>query len=275
MDLPLAMEIYPRADLRETTRVGRRLKRQTIGADSRDVQNELLLGSRAAALREVLRALEIDAATRAFLDGFTPDIPGVRPIVPAGAGHTEHLLRALAAAGAGFSIATLADLQLLPSLGVDPRAVLYRNTAKQPADVRAAALLGVWRFAIDSERELQTIAGAAPGASVYVYVAVRGAGAGYPGASAQESLRLLRMAPELGLRPYGLAFHVGAAPADPPVYARAIDRCGLVMRRLEQLGTRIEMFAIGGGVGAPDSESVVPAAIGRLPYDPPLLVAEP
>jgi len=237
------------------------------------VQNELLLGSRAAALREVLRALEIDAATRAFLDGFMPDIPGIRPFVPAGAGHTQHILRALAAAGAGFSIATLADLQLLPRLGVDPRTVLYRNTAKQPADVHAAALRGVWRFGIDSERELQTIAGAAPGASVYVYVAITGAG--HPGASAQESLRLLRMAPELGLRPYGLAFHVGAAPADPAVYARAIDRCGLVMRRLEQLGTRIEMLAVGGGVGAPDSAAVVPAAVGRLPYEPPLLVAEP
>jgi ornithine decarboxylase len=240
------------------------------------VQNELLLGSRAAALREVLRALECDAATRTLLDGFMPDIPGIMPFVPTAAGHTEHILRALAAAGAGFSIATLADLQLLPSLGVDPRAVLCRNTVTQPADVRAAALRGVWRFAIDSERELQTVAGAAPGASVYVYVAVHGAGTSdTPGASAHEALRLLRLGPELGLRPYGLAFHVGPAPADPSMYARAIDRCGLVMRRLEQLGTRIEMLALGGSLGAADAESVVPAAIGRLPYRPPLLVAEP
>jgi diaminopimelate decarboxylase len=72
-----------------------------------------------------------------------------------------------------------------------------------------------------------------------------------------------------------LAFHVGAAPADPSMCARAIDRCGLVIRRLEQLGTRIEMLALGGSLGVPDAESVVLAAIGRLPYRPPLLVAEP
>jgi ornithine decarboxylase len=236
------------------------------------VQNELLSGSRAAALREVLRALECDAATRTFLDGFMPEIPGVRPLVPAGTGHTGHLLHALAAAGAVFSIATVADLRPLAALGVDPHAVLYRNTAQRPADVHEAALRGVWRFAIDSERELQTVAAAAPGASVYVYLAVHGAGT--HGASAHESLRLLRIAPELGLRPYGLAFHLGAAPADPLAYARGIDRCGLVMRRLEQLGTRIEMLAIG-GVCAPDLESVVPGAVARLPYRPSLLVAEP
>ena len=137
------------------------------------MQNELLPGSRAAALREVLRSLECDAATRAFLDGFMPDVPGVKPFVPVGTGYTEHLLRAIAATGAGFSIDTLAELQPLLSLGVDGRAVLYRNTEKQPADVRAAALRGVWRFAVGSQRELQMIASAAPGAAVYVYVAVQ------------------------------------------------------------------------------------------------------
>jgi len=120
------------------------------------------------------------------------------------------------------------------------------------------------------------IAGAAPGAAVYVYVAVQRARNGdRPSASAEESLRLLRMTPELGLRPYGLAFHVGPGHAEPATSARAIDRCGLVMRRLEQLGTRIEMLSIGGAPGGRAADPMMMAAVGRLPYRPPLLVAEP
>jgi ornithine decarboxylase len=68
------------------------------------------------------------------------------------------------------------------------------------------------------------------------------------------------------------------------MYARAIDRCGLVMRRLEQFGTRIEMLNIGGGMPATYSEPVpdigavgnaVGTALARLPYRPALLAAEP
>jgi ornithine decarboxylase len=240
------------------------------------MQNELLPGSRAAALREVLRSLECDAATRTLLDEFVPDVPGVKAFVPVGVAYTEHLLRAIVAAGAGFSIDTAADLQRLSAVEVDVRAVLFRNTEKRPADIRAAALGGVWRFAVASERELQVVASAAPGSGAYVYVAVRASPR--PGdmssASAHEALRLLRMAPELGLRPYGLAFHIGAA-ADPSTCAAAIDRCSLVMRRLEQLGIRIEMLSIGGAPGGRAADSALVDAIGRLPYRPPLLVAEP
>lgn len=240
------------------------------------MQDELLLGSRAAALREVLRSLECDAATRALLDGFVPNVPGVRPYVPAVAGYSEPLLRALVAAGAGFSIDELRELDMLSAVGVDPRGVLYRNVHKRADDVHEAALRGVWRFAIASERELFTVAGASPGAAVYVYVGVPGSTVDRPGdASPHLALGLLRMAPESGLRPYGVAFHVGTRPVTSSVYARAIDRCGLVMRRLEQLGTRVEMLSLGGGLAKRASEHAVVAAAGRLPYRPSLVVAEP
>jgi ornithine decarboxylase len=240
------------------------------------VQDELLLGSRAAALREVLRSLECDGATRALLDGFVPDVPGVKPCVPAVVGYSEPLLRALVAAGTGFSIDELCELDRLSAVGVDAREVLYRKIHKRADDIREAALRGVWRFAVASERELHTVAGAAPGAATYVYVAVHGVIDDSPGAaSPHEALRLLRMAPEVGLRPYGVAFHVGVPAVASSVYARAIDRCGLVMRRLEQLGTRVEMLGLGGGVTDHASGHAIVAAFARLPYRPSLVVAEP
>ena len=241
-----------------------------------DVQNELLLGSRAAALREVLRSLECDAATRAFLDQFVPNVAGVQPYIPISAAGAGHLLGTLAGAGARFSIDSLADLDSVGALGGDPRDVLYRNTEQHASNVREAALRGVWRFAVDSERGLSTIGSAAPGAAIYVYVAVHSTSGAQPvGASPQETLRLLRVAPEFGLRPYGLAFHVGHVYVDAATYARAIDRCGLVMRRLEQLGLRVDMLGLGGPVSGGASDPAVLAAVARLAYRPALLAAEP
>jgi diaminopimelate decarboxylase len=240
------------------------------------VQNDLLPGSRAAALREVLRSLECDTATKAFLDGFVPSTPDIKPVVPVGAPGSSHLLGALAAAGAAFSIDSLAELDSAVALGIDPRAVLYRNGGKDVTAVREAALRGVWRFAVDCERALSAIASGAPGAAAYVYIAVCSeASARCSGVTAQEALRLLRMAPELGLRPYGLAFNVGPERADAATYARAIDRCGLVMRRLGQLGTRLEMLGLGGALGGDAADPAVLAALERLPYRPSLLAAEP
>ena len=213
---------------------------------------------------------------RALLDTFLPDVPGVQPYLPISATGSDHLVQTLAAAGAGFSIDSPADLDAVCAVGVDAGAVLYRNSVNHPNDVRAAALRGVWRFAIESEHQLAMLAGAAPGAAMYVYLSVpERADRARSGASAQEALRLLRIAPEHGLRPYGLAFNAGPAPVDAAMYARAIDRCGLVMRRLEQLGTRVEMLGLGGTLGGNASDPAVPAAVERLPYRPPLLIGEP
>ena len=117
------------------------------------------------------------------------------------------------------------------------------------------------------------IAEAAPGSAVYVRLNVEDSHSLFPfsrkfGTSADEALRLLRMAPECGLRPYGLTFHVGSQCTDPSMYSRAVERCGLVMRRLDQFGTRIEMLNIGGGMPATYSEPVpdigaVGNAVGR------------
>lgn len=240
------------------------------------MQNDVLLESRSAALRQVLRSLECDAAAKTYLDGFVPSLPGTKPYVPVGAAGSRHLLSTLESAGSGFTIDSLADLESVVALGIDPRAVLYRKAETHADGIREAALRGVWRFAVDSERAMSTVANAAPGVAAYVYVAApNSSSAGPSGTSAQEALRLLRMAPELGLRPYGLAFHIGSEDTDVATYALAIDRCGLVMRRLERFGTRLEMLGLGGVHGGDASDPAVLAALARLPYRPSLLAVEP
>jgi ornithine decarboxylase len=88
----------------------------------------------------------------------------------------------------------------------------------------------------------------------------------------------------LGLVPYGLTFHVGSQCTNPMAWERAIEQCGTVMRRLLRAGIRLQMLNLGGGFPArytaPVPElsliaAVIGEAVGRLPYQPPLLAAEP
>ena len=84
--------------------------------------------------------------------------------------------------------------------------------------------------------------------------------------------------------PYGLTFHVGSQCTNPMAWERAIEQCGTVMRRLLRAGVRLQMLNLGGGFPArytaPVPElsliaAVIGHAVGRLPYQPPLLAAEP
>jgi ornithine decarboxylase len=225
----------------------------------------------------------------ARLEAFVRAMPGVRPYFAFECNSAPPVLAALADGGAGFAIRSIDELDPLAAVGVRPEDVLFGDTVKPERHVRDAALRGVWRFALGSEEELRKIADAAPGSAVYVRMNVGDSRSPFPGArnvgtSADEALRILRLAPELGLRPYGLAFHVGPQCTDPAMYSLAIERCGLVMRRLEQVGTRIEMLDIGGGMPATCSEAVpdiaavgeaVRVALARLPYRPAVLAARP
>jgi ornithine decarboxylase len=224
----------------------------------------------------------------ARLDAFLQSMDGIRPFFALGCNAPHPVLATLAAGGAGFEIASVHELDALRGVGADVSNVLSSSTVKPESHIRDAALQGVWRFALDSEGELLKIAASAPGSAVYVRLNVedsqiRSGVSRASGTTADQALRLLRMAPECGLRPYGLAFRVESRCTDPSSYARAIDRCGLVMRRLEQFGTRIEMLDIGCARPAAYCEPVdnmraladaVRPALARLPYRPNLLAAE-
>ncbi len=228
-----------------------------------------------------------EVATR--FDEFTRAMPEVHPYYALKCNGALPVLATLGARGSGFEIASVFELDPLRAVGVRAEDVLFSNTVKPEQHVRSAVARGVWRFALDSEEELRKLATAAPGSAVYVRLDVEDSHSLFPlsrkfGTSAEEALRLLVLAPEYGLRPYGLTFHVGSQCTDPSMYSRAIEQCGLVMRQLELHGTRIEMLNVGGGMPAtyadpvPDIAAIgeaVSRAVSRLPYRPPHLAAEP
>jgi ornithine decarboxylase len=199
------------------------------------------------------------------------------------------ILRTLAGRGASFEVASLGELRTLQALGADPAGVLYSNPVKPPAHIAAAHAAGLWRFGFDSPNELAKIAEQAPGAAVYVRLRVDDSTSVFPagnrfGTDLDEAYDLMLLARRLGLRPYGVTFHVGSQCQSTGAWRSAIRQAGQLMDRLRDEGIELEMLDLGGGFparyvdGQPSIEQlgrVIGEEIDGLPYRPGLVTAEP
>ncbi len=223
-------------------------------------------------------------------DRFRASMPRVHPFYAVKCNSAPEVLRTAVAQGAGFEIASLGELRMLQALGVDPADVLYSNTIKPSTHIAGAAEAGLWRFAVDSEDELYKITRHAPGSAVYVRVRVDDSGSVFPlsrkfGAETHNARALLQRAEGLGLRPYGLTFHVGSQCMSTSSWVQAIAAMGRLMRQLAGDGITLEMLDIGGGFPAHYDQPVpgidqIGYVVNRsleelLPYQPALIAAEP
>ena len=165
--------------------------------------------------------------------------------------HVE-VLQTLAAQGSGFEVSSLAELRAVRELGVPATRIMSSNPIKSVAFVQGAFKEGVDRFAVDSRPELIKLAHHAPGSRVYVRLTVDNSGSEWPlakkyGASASDTVQLLREARAFGLRPYGLTFHVGSQCLDKESWASALMLCHELWRELAADGIELQMLSLGGG----------------------------
>ncbi|MET0418245.1 MAG: type III PLP-dependent enzyme [Actinoplanes sp.] len=220
---------------------------------------------------------------------FAAAMPGVQTFYAMKCNPAPEILRTLAGCGSGFEIASLGELRMLQTAGVDPAEVLYSNPVKPPAHIAEAHAAGLWRFSFDSPNELAKIAEHAPGAAVYVRLRVDDSTSVFPlsrkfGTDVEDAYDLMLLARRLGLRPYGVTFHVGSQCGNADAYRTAIADAGTLMSRLAGDGIVLEMIDLGGGFPARYVEdvptiteigAVVAAALDALPYRPALVAAEP
>jgi ornithine decarboxylase len=223
-------------------------------------------------------------------DRLTTTLTGVRCFYAMKCNSSTEVLRVLAGRGAGFEVASIGELGTLQALGVDSAEVLYSNPIKPPAHIAAAHAAGLWRFSFDSEGELHKLAQHAPGSAVYIRLRVDDSSSIFPlsrkfGAEAHEARALLLLARSLGLRPYGVTFHVGSQCGTTTAWRQAIAAAGRLMARLAEDGVHLEMLNLGGGIPARYTERVPslaqiadaigPALAELLPYRPQVLAVEP
>lgn len=220
---------------------------------------------------------------------FIAALPGVSTFYAMKCNPSPEILRTLAAEGAGFEVASIGELRMLQAHGVDPATVLHSNPVKPAGQIAAAARAGLWRFAFDSPGELAKISEAAPGSAVYVRLRVDDSTSVFPlsrkfGADVEDAYDLMLLAQRMGLRPYGVTFHVGSQCQSTGAWRSAIRAAGELMDRLLADGIELEMLDLGGGfparyvAGEPSIEQigqVVASEIAALPYRPALIAAEP
>jgi ornithine decarboxylase len=162
------------------------------------------------------------------------------------------ILERLTGLGSSFDAAGIEEIEQCLAAGASPEAVSFGNTIKKTSAIARAHSLGVNLYAFDSEEELRKLARAAPGSRVYCRLMVTNAGAEWPlskkfGTSVAEARRLVPLAAALGLRPWGLSFHVGSQQTDPLAYAAAIGEAAMLFTDLSDRGLDLRFLNLGGG----------------------------
>ncbi|MEJ8280698.1 type III PLP-dependent enzyme [Pseudonocardia spirodelae] len=159
------------------------------------------------------------------------------------------VLRALVSCGAGFDVASQAEIDLCLAAGADPALLQHGNPVRGPGAAARAAAAGVTRFVTDSAEDVDALAAEVPGARVQVRLSVDDTGSATPfhgkfGALPGEAVALLRRVAASGLRAAGVTFHAGSQQSRPGTYAAAV---AVALRVAGAGGLRRPELDLGGG----------------------------
>jgi ornithine decarboxylase len=165
------------------------------------------------------------------------------------------ILELLVGLGSSFDAASVFEVEECLKAGAKPERISFSNTIKKQRDIARAYSLGVRLFAFDSIAELQKLAAAAPGSHVYCRLLMSNEGADWPlsekfGCEIEMARDLLVKARDLGLDPYGVAFHVGSQQRDVSKWDIAIGKTAMLFSALNEVGIELKMLNLGGGFPA-------------------------
>lgn len=212
---------------------------------------------------------------------FKAAMPRVHPHYAAKANPDPRVLKTLIEEGSGFEIASIAELDLLLSLGVPAAEIYYSNPMKSRAYLEYAASKGVEWYVLDSIEELRKIVSIKPDAKLYLRIDTPNIGSDWPlagkfGTHLGDIKDIIDEAASLGADLAGVTFHVGSQCRNPQNWRVGIERAKNVFEDMRRAGLRPRLLNIGGGYPVrhvkpiPSIEviaDVVNAAIADLPAD--------
>lgn len=198
--------------------------------------------------------VDLNAIAEAY-DGLCRHLPLARIFYAVKANPAAEIVGMLERRGAHFDVASRGEIELCLANGAKPDRLSYGNTIKKERDIAFAYELGVRLFALDSDRELDKLARAAPGARVFCRILVACDGAEWPlsrkfGCVPDMAVGLLRRARDLGLDPYGISFHVGSQQTDLGQWDGAVGTAARMFSALAEADIDLRMVNIGGGFPA-------------------------
>ncbi len=179
-------------------------------------------------------------------------LPRVEPYYAVKANSNPEIIKVMAAAGLGFDVASVAEIESVLGLGVSPNRLIYANTMKRNEAIEFACQRKVDLMTFDSEYELVKIARHAPGTRVLVRVKVPNVGSIVElslkfGVDPADAVPLLLKARRLGLVPVGVCFHVGSQCTHGSNYLEAFELTKIIVNDAQLKNVSLEMVDIGGG----------------------------
>lgn len=159
---------------------------------------------------------------------------------------------------AWFEVASKAEIEALLALGVSGDRIFFSNPIKQPAHIEFAVRNGIRLFVFDSDAEVDKLAqynDPADPLEVYVRMTVTHQGALWPlthkfGVEPRRAVQLLQAAKARGMKPVGLAFHVGSQCTRPDTWADALREVAPAWKMAREAGIELDMIDLGGGFPA-------------------------
>ena len=192
------------------------------------------------------------AIVRGKVRRFRAALPRVRPHYAVKANPDRRVLKVLVQEGAGFEIASVAELDLLLSLGVPAAEIFYSNPVKSRESIAYAAAKGVEWFVVDSTDELRRVYETRADAKMYLRVAAPNIGSDWPlsgkfGAGATDAKEIIALAARLGADLAGVTFHVGSQCRNPENWRVAIEKARSLFDVMTKAGLKPRLLNIGGG----------------------------
>ncbi|PKY05442.1 putative ornithine decarboxylase [Aspergillus campestris IBT 28561] len=179
-------------------------------------------------------------------------LPHVHPFYAVKCNADPTLLRLLCELGTGFDCASIAELQSVLSLGVDPSRIVFANPCKTASSLVFSRRVGVTHTTFDNLDELDTIKAYHPDAQLVLRIFASDSDALIDfgekfGASTEYVPLLLARARELDLNVTGVSFHVGTGAINAFAFIRAIQNAKAVFHQAENQGFQMTLLDIGGG----------------------------
>ncbi len=167
--------------------------------------------------------------------------------------------------GAGADVVSEGELRRALAAGVEASRVVFSGVGKRRDEIAAALAVGCGQINVESEAELKTIAEVAAATGRTAMVAFRvnpdvdaqthdkiatGRAGDKFGINFSEVAGMYRRAETTpGLRPVGLAVHIGSQLTSLDPFRSAFERIASLVRTLRTNGCRVERVDLGGGLG--------------------------
>eukprot|EP00746_Dinoflagellata_sp_MGD_P012078 gnl/MRDRNA2_/MRDRNA2_125584_c0_seq1.p1 gnl/MRDRNA2_/MRDRNA2_125584_c0~~gnl/MRDRNA2_/MRDRNA2_125584_c0_seq1.p1 ORF type:complete len:487 (-),score=103.15 gnl/MRDRNA2_/MRDRNA2_125584_c0_seq1:23-1483(-) len=189
-------------------------------------------------------------------------LPTIQPYYAVKCNPDKKIIQVLNSMGAGFDVATEAEMNLVLSLGVDPKNIVYSHPCKPRSHLRHSAKKNVQLMSFDNESELKKIAEESPEANLLLRIVCEDKNAQCPmsmkfGAARRQWPGLIRTAKQRGLSIAGVSFHVGSGCKEPNSFEIALRDAKDVFALASEHGFNPSVLDIGGGFPGVDRDGDV------------------